>query len=854
MKIIAILFVWSAAALSGFARAQSDINLSGYTLSFDDEFDTLSLTSASPKGASTWFFWPPYGAAGGYSESTWATSAFSVNSGILSDTASEVGSTWSSGNLSSMDPTGAGFGQQYGYFEIRAQMPSSGTGAWPAFWLSSQNSILNNDHGTSLPNEEIDIFEWYGTCYTNNQAVIQQASHNWVPSGGPAGLYSPTTPMPGGAFPWQGYHIYGCQVDPIHVTWYIDGVQTNQIATPTAYITSPFYIMVDYALGGGWPLTGMVNNSSLSVDWVRVYQLPAYPVIVSSTAANGTVNTPFSYQVTAYNSPTSYRASGLPPGLSLNTTTGAISGTPTATGTSTATLSATNASGTGTATLTLTISGVAMGLDFSGGGTAIPATTSAGVLPKLNWNNLANDAPGSLSTIVDSTGAVVSGSGAAWTSHSGGSNTLHAFGDKFPSTGDIDLFSSSWEVYSATPGANTPWGGAFTVTGIPYSTYDVYVYTEGVAGQAGLINLNGTFPADGDPTGGTTFEFTELGNTMNSYIAATGAGGANYAVFPGIEGSSVVANARAAGSNGGIVGVQIVDTSAPALSSSTSASGQVYSPFSYQITASNTPTSFHATGLPSGLMVNTTTGAITGTPAASAAGTSTVILTAANAYGTGSATLSLTIAAAPPEPIGLDFSGHGTPIPAGTSAGVVAQTNWNNLNTAAPGSLTTVVDSTGQTIPGLGASWTSHSKGKNALFTFSGGFSTTGDKDLFSSSWRVYGAAPGAKTAWGGIFIVSGIPFSTYDVYVYTEGKTGQAALINLNGAFPKDGDPVGGTTFDLTQLGKAMKTYVVATGAAGGANYVLFTNVTGTTVTINARAGAGNGGVVGIQVVPVSP
>jgi beta-glucanase (GH16 family) len=174
-----------------------------------------------------------------------------------------------------MDPTAAGFAQQYGYFEIRAQMPASGTGAWTSFWIMSENSILNNNNGTSLPNEEVDIFEWYGNNYNNGTANIQQASHNWLPTGGPAGLYSPSTPMPGGALPWQGFHIYGAQVDPVHITWYIDGVQTNQIATPPGYITSPFYIMNDYALGGGWPLSGMVNNSSMLVDWIRVYALPS---------------------------------------------------------------------------------------------------------------------------------------------------------------------------------------------------------------------------------------------------------------------------------------------------------------------------------------------------------------------------------------------------------------------------------------------------------------------------------------------------------------------------------------------------------------------------------------------------
>jgi hypothetical protein len=69
------------------------------------------------------------------------------------------------------------------------------------------------------------------------------------------------------------------------------------------------------------------------------------------------VGSPFTYQITATNSPTSYGATGLPSGLTVNTTTGLISGTPTAGGTSTVTLSASNGTGTGDATLTLTING-----------------------------------------------------------------------------------------------------------------------------------------------------------------------------------------------------------------------------------------------------------------------------------------------------------------------------------------------------------------------------------------------------------------------------------------------------------------------------------------------------------------
>ena len=79
------------------------------------------------------------------------------------------------------------------------------------------------------------------------------------------------------------------------------------------------------------------------------------PIITSTTAASGTIGTAFTYTVTGLYTPTSYNATGLPSTLSINTSTGAINGTPTVSGDYTVTISATNGAGTGTATLLLTI-------------------------------------------------------------------------------------------------------------------------------------------------------------------------------------------------------------------------------------------------------------------------------------------------------------------------------------------------------------------------------------------------------------------------------------------------------------------------------------------------------------------
>lgn len=135
--------------------------------------------------------------------------------------------------------------------------------------------------------------------------------------------------------------------------------------TPTGAGTSNVTISATNSAGTGSATLVITVNPSASA-----------PAISSPLTQSGTVGSAFSYQISASGTPTSYGGTGLPAGLSLNTTTGAITGTPTAAGTSNVAISATNSSGTGTATLVITISPSGGG---GGGGTG-----TNGVL--LGWN------------------------------------------------------------------------------------------------------------------------------------------------------------------------------------------------------------------------------------------------------------------------------------------------------------------------------------------------------------------------------------------------------------------------------------------------------------------------------------
>ena len=64
-------------------------------------------------------------------------------------------------------------------------------------------------------------------------------------------------------------------------------------------------------------------------------------------------------------------------------------------------------------------------------------------------------------------------------------------------------------------------------------------------------------------------------------------------------------------------------------------------PFTYQLSALNAPASYSTDGLPKGLSLDPATGQITGTPGV--AGTTSSLLSATNAHGTGSATMTLNV-------------------------------------------------------------------------------------------------------------------------------------------------------------------------------------------------------------------
>ncbi|WP_182422418.1 glycoside hydrolase family 16 protein, partial [Aureimonas sp. ME7] len=159
---------------------------------------------------------------------------FKVENGVLTihgakadpTVASGTGYDYTSGMLSSRGE----FSQQYGYFEIRAEVPAQ-TGTWPAFWLLPA-------HGEG--GAELDVFEQIGsnagkvytTMHTSSSGVRTDSGiSSWV---GDAGA---------------GMHTYGLLWTKTELVWYVDGAEVYRLATP-ADMHQPMYMVTNLAIGG----------------------------------------------------------------------------------------------------------------------------------------------------------------------------------------------------------------------------------------------------------------------------------------------------------------------------------------------------------------------------------------------------------------------------------------------------------------------------------------------------------------------------------------------------------------------------------------------------------------------------
>jgi hypothetical protein len=375
------------------------------------------------------------------------------------------------------------------------------------------------------------------------------------------------------------------------------------------------------------------GTSSPATLTITVSAAAAAPSITSATTAPATVGSAFSYNIIATGSPTSYGATPLPAGVTLNATTGAITGTPLAAGTTVTALTATNATGT-SSPVTLTI-------------TVAPAATAPIITSPTT-------APGTAGTAFVTYTIMATGSPVSF-----GATGLPAGLVVNAATGTITGTPASAGVSVVTISATNPTGtGTGTLTITVAATTPPPIPTQPPVLSAPIIVSATTAPA----TAGTAFiTYTIAATSLPTSYTATGlpAGLTLDALTGRITGTPttpgvynvVITAINNAGSGSLTLTITVAPaTVAPIITSPTTAPGTVGTPFvTYLIAATGLPTSYTATGLPAGLSVNTLTGAINGTP--TVAGTSFVTLTATNSAGVNTAPLTITIAPAAVAPI-----------------------------------------------------------------------------------------------------------------------------------------------------------------------------------------------------------
>jgi len=161
--------------------------------------------------------------------------------------------------------TSGKFTQQYGRFEASIKIPE-GQGMWPAFWMLGDNITTAGWPAGG----EIDIMENIGKTPNTVYGTIHGPGYS-----GANGVGGNTSI---GSALGDAFHTYAVDWSPNLIVWYLDGVEyfratPAQIGGNTWVYDHPFFMILNVAVGGGWPGNPDATTSfpqTMLVDYVRV--------------------------------------------------------------------------------------------------------------------------------------------------------------------------------------------------------------------------------------------------------------------------------------------------------------------------------------------------------------------------------------------------------------------------------------------------------------------------------------------------------------------------------------------------------------------------------------------------------
>jgi beta-glucanase (GH16 family) len=257
---IALTAVLLALASKPEAPAAEDhvLNITHYHETFSETFrGPLDVT---PWGPSKWIAHTPW--RGDFGDARFADPGagfpfITGTHGLKIIARKNADNKWESGLLCSLDPDGHGFAQAGGYFEARMKLPP-GPGVWPAFWLVT--------HTGSDYNAEIDVVEYYGK-FPDGYHVT---SHLWPKAKGlKPQRQEKVISVPEDSLT-EAFHTYGVEILDHGMVFYLDRHEVARMpASPATKL--PLSVLVDLALGAGWPVKQTPDPSILQVDYVKAF-------------------------------------------------------------------------------------------------------------------------------------------------------------------------------------------------------------------------------------------------------------------------------------------------------------------------------------------------------------------------------------------------------------------------------------------------------------------------------------------------------------------------------------------------------------------------------------------------------